>query len=54
MSPCNCGGSGQWKPPAEGHAEAVVATTGPAAPGYFAEPTQPRVWNGPKPTPAKP
>jgi hypothetical protein len=53
MSPCNCGGSGQWKPPADQGEQTVVAATGPAAPGYFHQP-EPKVWNGPQPAPAKP
>jgi hypothetical protein len=56
--PCNCGGSGQWQPPAEGagqQAAVTAALTGPGAPGYFAEPTpEPPVWNGPEPAPSKP
>jgi hypothetical protein len=52
---CNCGGSGQWQPPAEGvQQETVVAASGPAAPGYFSEPAAPKVWNGPQPAPSKP
>jgi hypothetical protein len=51
MSPCNCGGSGQWQPATE-QAQPQAAVSGPAAPGYFSE--APKVWNGPQPAQTKP